>query len=345
MTSKSLLINSPIFIVGPGRSGTTLVRSLLSSHSMISVTPETQYMGWVDRREDLLGAPKDFDSFWQEYTSWVRFKDLDIDPGRCLELIDIQGDKSFQNIFRAVLSTYRERTGKQLVGEKSPSHIHYLDILLDWFPKAKVIILQRDPRAIISSQLQTPYVLERITPASLQRGVFTSSRIREAIRYANDWSNIYTKILPSFKDRENIHITVYEDLVQNPKKTIGGLCQFLNIQFEEQMLCNRKKETVPMPAGKTPNKQLEEWRRKHHARSLQPVSADSLDKWKKALTEFEISIVEAICTRGMQKYCYKASLSKIKRLRGYFCLQAFNLAEQLESKTRETFRKVRHKFS
>lgn len=39
-------LKKPIFIVGPGRSGTTLVRSLLSAHSRIAVTPETHFGSW-----------------------------------------------------------------------------------------------------------------------------------------------------------------------------------------------------------------------------------------------------------------------------------------------------------
>ena len=40
-------ISRPVFIVGPGRSGTTLLRSLLSAHSRITVTPETHVLARV----------------------------------------------------------------------------------------------------------------------------------------------------------------------------------------------------------------------------------------------------------------------------------------------------------
>jgi len=34
------------------------------------------------------------------------------------------------------------------------------------------------------------------------------------------------------------------------------------------------------------------WRRAHHQRSLQPISTDSLDKWRNDLSALEIAIVE-----------------------------------------------------
>lgn len=46
------LVERPIFIVGDGRSGTTLLRGLLSAHSRLAITPETQYMA----KAELAGA-------------------------------------------------------------------------------------------------------------------------------------------------------------------------------------------------------------------------------------------------------------------------------------------------
>ncbi|CAN5320167.1 hypothetical protein BH23BAC3_BH23BAC3_32940 [soil metagenome] len=108
---------APIFIVGPGRSGTTLMRKMISAHSRISITPETHFMKRVDKRGDINGSPKDFDAFWEEYTSWIRFTYLDIDPDYCLRLIDESGERSFKNIFQAVITAYKEKS-ENFVKEK-----------------------------------------------------------------------------------------------------------------------------------------------------------------------------------------------------------------------------------
>lgn len=90
---------SPIFIVGPGRSGTTLMRKMISAHSRLSITPETHFLKRADKRGDIHGSPEDFDEFWEEYTSWIRFTYLDLDPDYCLSLIENTGDQSFKSIF------------------------------------------------------------------------------------------------------------------------------------------------------------------------------------------------------------------------------------------------------
>ena len=345
MDSRTSLTNSPIFIVGPGRSGTTLVRSLLSAHSRISITPEMQFMQWVDEREDVRKAPENFEAFWEEYTSWVRFTDLNVDPDRCLELIDRQGPRNFQNIFRAVLTAYSEKNGTVRVGEKSPSHVRYIGTLLEWFPKARIIIMLRDPRAVVSSQLGTPYVQERITPASLRRGFFVKSRMREIVRYSDDWSMIVEEIVPEWESDSRICVLSYEQLAQNPEKEVHSLCNFLGERYEEMMLDGRNKESVHMPAGKTPNQKLEEWRRKHQEKSMRPISTNSFDKWKKNLSKIEVSIIESRCIRGMRKNGYSPSTSTAKRLKGHLITRTILAANKSEYFARNIFKSIRSRLS
>jgi len=345
MNSNTSLTELPIFIVGPGRSGTTLVRSLLSAHSRISITPEMQFMQWVDERENVRKAPKNFEAFWKEYTSWVRFTDLNVDPGRCLELIAQQGCRDFQNIFKAVLTAYAEKIGTARVGEKSPSHVRYIGTLLEWFPNARIIIMLRDPRAVVSSQLGTPYVQERITETSLRRGYFVESRMREVIRYSDDWSMIFEEIAPNWEKDARVKVLSYEKLAHNPESEVRSICDFLGETYEELMLEGRKKESVQMPAGITPNQQLEKWRRKHHEKSMRPISTKSLNKWKKNLSAIEVSIIEYRCKKGMQKYGYPPSLSTGRRFKGGIYSHAFLAAEKSEFFARNIFKSIRSRLT
>ena len=340
-TLTAALTESPIFIVGPGRSGTTLLRSMLSAHSRISITPEMQYMQWVDEREDVRKAPIDFESFWKEYTSWVRFADLGVDADRCLALTDLQGDRTFENIFRAVLTAYLERTGKARVGEKSPSHVRYIGTLLEWFPDARILIMLRDPRAVVSSQLETPYVQERITETSLRRGHFVASRMREIVRYADDWSTIFENLLPQWEKDPRTRILAYEALVHEPETQVRSVCDFLGETYEDCMLTGRREASVPTPAGTTSSFQLEQWRRSHHAQTLRPVSTDSLDKWNQSLSKLEVEIVEARCIDGMRERGYQPSTSAAKRFEGQLLSTAFLAAERTEFQARQVFKSIR----
>lgn len=87
---SSVLSEPPIFIVGAGRSGTTLIRSLLSAHSRIAVTPETHFLKVAQQNGGLRdGAPAHFEAFWRGFSQSQRFKDLGVSPERCRTYIRI----------------------------------------------------------------------------------------------------------------------------------------------------------------------------------------------------------------------------------------------------------------
>jgi hypothetical protein len=327
-------VERPIFVVGPGRSGTTLLRSLLSAHSRISIAPETHFMKRAENEGGLeRGTPPDFEAFWDRYTSWVRFKDLDVDADRCRELMEMQGDHTFRTIFRAVLTAFRERVGKERVGEKTPSHIFFLSHLLRWFPKARVLILQRDPRAVIASQLKSPWVADRLTPRSLQDGVFLGKRHNHLLFYADKWVRIYNEIVPAWADDPRVLVVRYEALVQDPESEMRRVCDFLGEVYEPRMLTSRSSATVPLPSG-TAKPRLEQWRREHQAQSLQPVSAGSLEKWKQGLSRSEIAMIEARCSRGMPEVGYTFELPAPERSAGWALAHILHTIGRAEGQTR-----------
>jgi len=336
-------LQAPIFIVGPGRSGTTLLRSLLSAHSQIAITPETQFLGWINQREDVRGEPQNFESFWREYTGWVRFQDLDVDAGRCRELIEQQEDYTFRTIFRAVLMAYKERMGSARVGEKSPSHVHFLPLLFDWFPGGRVLIMKRDPRAVISSQLQTPYVQDRITPLSLRTGLVKNKRLGQIIHFAEEWMHIYEDIVPAWRSDPRVTTVSYERLVQDPSSELKNVCAFLDEAYEPAMINERSTTVVQMPAGTTPNERLEHWRRQHHKRSLGRITTNSLDKWKKNLSTMEVAIIEERCLEGMRSLGYGVMTSASHRFRGKAVFRVFVALERGERMARRIVSRLRNR--
>jgi len=342
MQSNQIKTESPIFIVGPGRSGTTLMQKILSAHSRISITPETHFMKRIDEIGNIHGVPEDFEEFWKEYTSWIRFTYLDIDADYCLKLIEQSGDRTFQNIFRTVMTAYKEKNGKEREGEKSPSHVRYLSILLKWFPNARVIIMQRDPRAVVASKLGTPWVQDRITSVSLRRGVFSGSRWKELILGADAWAKIFEEIVPEWKEDSRIHVVSYEELCYEPEREVRSICRFLGETFEEEMLTERKRKNVATPSVKTQDARIEQWT-KHHKKTQDPISTDSLNKWEKNLSKIEIAMVESLCIDGMKKRGYTPTGPPLKNYLYKTLCSIIIFAEVSETRTRKLFRQVRRK--
>jgi hypothetical protein len=338
-----LPIQQPVFVTGPGRSGTTLLRTLLSAHSRISIAPETHFLEWVDAKYDPRGRPDDFEAFWGRFTSWTRFLDLGVDPARCRLLVEEQGDPTFEHIFRAALAAYKERMGKARVGEKTPGHVHYLSLLFDWFPDARALITQRDPRAVVASALKTPFSQGRMTPLSLKGGVFTANRLHETVHWIDDWKAIYEEVVPRWRSDGRVLVVSYEALVQDAEAALRAVCDFVGEPFEPSMLESRARASVPTPSGEMRVREHEEWRREHLAKTTQPVSAASLDKWAQELSAREVAMIEGACWRGMRALGYAPTLSPAAQARGQALTRAARLAARVETDAREAYRAARRR--
>lgn len=330
-------LQHPVFIAGAGRSGTTLLRSLLSAHPRICVTPETHYMAraekWGFRDRD---TPLDFDRFWSRYTASVRFRDLGVDPDYCRGLVESAGPPTFRRIFEAVLTAYGQRMAKPRIGEKTPGHVHYIPELLSWFPDARILILRRDPRAVVASQMRSPWVKERLTPTSLRSGLVVGSHTHQVALYADNWATIYEQVVPAASADPRVRVVEYESLVQDTERELRQICDFLDEAFEPAMLDSRSDDNVPIPASTSnlDDAQWQAWRENHHAATLQPVFTSSLEKWRDQLTGREIAMVEGRCAAGMARAGYEPSLPASRRASGRRAARTLLLLEGAEAGVR-----------
>lgn len=335
---SSLPSEPPIFIVGAGRSGTTLIRSLLSAHSRIAVTPETHFLKVAERNGGLKdGIPADIEAFWRDFSQSQRFKDLGVSSVRCRTLVDAQGKPTMQAVFRAILAAYGERVGKPRVGEKTPGHVDFLPDLRECFPESPIIFVRRDPRAVVASMLKSPWTQSRQASSSLKDGFFVKSRLHLVAFYARRWVEIYERILPQWAADPRVATLSYESLVHDPKGELRRLCTFLDEPYEAAMLTKRSDEAVPQPAATNDmnSRDWQEWRRVHHEKSLAPVSATSVDTWRTELSRFEVALIEGGCSRGMQAAGYHPVTSRLRRRAGRLSGPLTLTAETVERRMRE----------
>lgn len=306
----------PIFVVGTGRSGTTLLSTVLSSHSRIAFPPETHFMRRAELNGLANGAPQDFDAFWDTYSKWSRFEDLGVAAEDCLAVLEEMGDKSFKSIFAASLEAFRRKEGKARVGEKTPRHRIYIPLLLSWYPSSRVVVIRRDPRAVIASQLKCPWV--EVTACSLRKGVLADSRMSKVIFYAENWATGYGKDVPTYIEDERVCLITYEDLVQRTEETVQFVCKSIGENYEASMVAKRAGAKVANSTAKSASytDDWEEWVKSHHARTEKPITADSLSKWKGQLSRLEVLVAEAICAKEMKAAGYSLSTSPGERLLG-----------------------------
>lgn len=303
----------PIFIVGAPRSGTTLLRSLLAAHPGIAVTPETHFLTTAAKFGNLHRPASDFDRFWERYSNSTRFRDLGIDRTECRARMG--ANPTFREAFATLLTLYARTAGKVRVGEKTPKHIFHIRDLLEWFPNARLIAVERDPRAVIASQLRSPWIRKKLAPLSLRGGILVRSRLTCIMTLAREWSEIYEVRLPEWNSEKRVLTLCYEEFVRQPEESLRDVCEFLGEVYDPEMITGRSEESVPLARateGLT-DETWREWRIQHHAQTLRPISAASLDKWKDTLSPREVWLIEGICARGMRTAGYARSSPPSRR--------------------------------
>jgi hypothetical protein len=115
----------PIFIIGTGRSGSTILGKVLSIHESVGFLNEPKAIWYVvDPRDDVNGH------FQLEFGKY-RFSERDATPQA----------KSYA---RRILGFYAALTGSKRILDKNPEMLYRIPYLLEIFPDAKFIFLARN---------------------------------------------------------------------------------------------------------------------------------------------------------------------------------------------------------
>ena len=146
-------MSGPIFIVGTGRSGTTLLRLMLCAHPRIYITHEASFYMWerfhrrLPRRE-----------FLEYYFQTPSFRWLRVDPDRIRAVLPDPLPRDQMGLaYGAVMREKAAQYGRPRYGDKTPLHATALPRIFADFPDARVIHIVRDPRATALSLSRMPW--------------------------------------------------------------------------------------------------------------------------------------------------------------------------------------------
>lgn len=269
------------FIVGCGRSGTTLLQSMLLSDPSIVIPPETKFYGAFYARRRLYGNLADEKNFarvarrvWEDQTR----RGIETNRDAFLALAHA-ADRSWEGLFTALLAAYAQAHNAERVGEKSPVHTHYVGELMRAFPNATFVHILRDPRAVVLSRMTAGFGTSRIAP--------NIRRWRRAIEMHRDHADAlgpgrYTLVR-------------YEELVTNPRETLGRVCALIGATMTDAMLEPHKRERKGFAERSA------EWM----SNTLKPISTTSLEKWRDRLTPRQTALIEHALKREMREAGYE----------------------------------------
>jgi hypothetical protein len=189
-------VDSPIFLVGCQRSGTTMLRLVLDSHSRIACGPETRFLPALRRIVEADGER--LERFGFDRADWLR---------------------RIREFFGGVHSDYAAARGKARWADKTPLYALHIDFVTEVFPDAQIVHVIRDGRDVVVSHRK------RFGYWSAVKCVVKWPRYIRTAR-------AFGAALPA----ERFHELRYEDAVNDPDKTLRALFEFLGEEWEPAVL-------------------------------------------------------------------------------------------------------------
>jgi hypothetical protein len=271
----------PFFIVGNPRSGTTLLRFILSSHPRIYIPGETGFLPFLlkDIHSEL--------SLPQVRGLLHRIAWLNRSWDDLVEQVPaLYGALPAPTLRHVLDALYRRKIappGAVRWGDKTPSYIRYIPELTAIFPTAQFIHMIRDGRDVtLSAQrkwgdkhwyMDSYYLLKNWT-----RNVKVGRRAGRRLgpdRYLE------------------IH---YEQLVQAPEETVRSLCTFLNEPFHPAMLEHTTLARQQIgPDG--------------HVEVRSPISTASVQRWRGEMSPFQRKLANEVAGPVLAELGYELAES------------------------------------
>ena len=260
-----------IVVVGPGRSGTSLLQCILAAHPLIASLPETailrSYLAKSSRFNEALSVAIDrIASLYPAISDYI-------DPNASIE--------SFPQLFTNITTYFRDN-GLILL-DKDPRLIEHMSALIAEFPDLILVGIVRDPRDILASRKYADWS----SKYSYLRQVI-------AVRYQFSCLDRFLANSPN-----TIHVLKYEHLVSSPRQCLLELCQYIGVDFHKDMLAH---ENVSHSLVLDHEFQ---WK----SNVLKPISTTSISTFSSRLNRLEILIAEKALESTLATYGYRTTFS------------------------------------
>lgn len=288
---------NPIIILGNPRSGTTLLRLVLTSHPDICIPPEGGFMCWLWpqfsdwSRNDWLDHSK-IRKFSQAVERSKKFETWKISEAEITKELSSNSPESYRHACCAVYALYARKNKSEAAhwGDKNNFYTSQTELLTKLFPKGRFIHLVRDPRDVFCSYRDMA-VLET---TSIYKPVLSTDAAAVAEEWVRNNENV-NRVLGTKNGISSCNLR-YEDLVSNPEKEASKLCSWMGIDYHADMLQFHElnKKNILEPA------ETMDWKKK----TLQKISTEQCERFRKELNSDEIASIEDRASALMKQFRY-----------------------------------------
>jgi Sulfotransferase family len=288
------------FVVGHGRSGTTLLRLMLDAHPELAIPPETQFIPQLIDASKLPGDPAA--NVADSLTGHRRFADFGFTEEEIREAFAAIQPFSLTEALRYFFRIYAERQGKPRWGDKSPGYGWTMKRIDRVLPEAHFIHLIRDGRDV-----------------SLSLMAKKDNPPRPA-RQARHWKSRVAKTREHGAAVRHYMEVRYEDLIMDAEPELRRICEFARLDFDPVMLRYYERAEERMSEIKRdmePGYDLRsttarghvsgERRVAIHELTKEPPRADRIGVWKREMPEDHVAEFERVAGWLLDDLGYEVS--------------------------------------
>ncbi len=283
-------IERPVLVIGVGRSGTSLLQSMLNAHPDLCFPPETHFFRrYVAPRNP--GAPwsaREMQRLEERLAGDEDFARAGIAPAElCADPLSAEGPAG---VFRALLRRTADAQGKSRVGDKDPKNIDSLRALRRAFPRGLLLHVIRDPRDVLLSRTKAAWSANRpwwMHPL-IYREQMRSGRALGRELFGDAYMEIH-----------------YEELIGAPEQTLRRICDHIGLSWNPSMLSFGDSAAQLVDPGEL------SWKRE----TLGPLLTNNSGKWREGLSRMQIAYTEEICRETFGEFDYESAQPRHLSLR------------------------------
>ncbi|MEG3766278.1 sulfotransferase [Alteromonas sp. 14N.309.X.WAT.G.H12] len=239
----------PVFIMGPERSGTSLLFQQVSNHpafcDFTHATVETfcfvkpwlllEPAGPENYEMRVYLGQKNLQAFQESIAPLIQRNAMLTENGMAVPYLnqpnrqEIWFERRYKHVNRAFFYSSWKHLGEKRLVEKTPAHIRCAREILDTFPNAKLLICTRDPGEIVASHKKRFKREVALGKSPTDPSIAWLSHSTE--QYMAYFENIDKTINGLLSDvPQSVRVVPYGELTSSPTQTLNGVYDFIGVE-------------------------------------------------------------------------------------------------------------------